>query len=332
MADAVFLQPAYLEKIVEAKTLRTWNTPILDMFFKRKKAAPEGFVRVPKEKGSYEDILAIVDRGSAIPASELKLGREYVTYDLKLFGDLKVLKPSDVRRYQEQLAGLTGDNYNKKRVEIANDIIGEYNRKVDLTREYMAGSALTGVIKDKDGNTIEEFDIPKDNDLGNQNISNGSVKIYKLLRAMVKRMREATNYSGAVGLILGENAYDKILDSEEYQTWAKNQQNALTAEEIANGVEGYMLNKKYPFLLADAKFYSNGSKSPFFDADSMILAPLEVFGEYYANIDTNKGSFSKIKHIDKFEVYNPDGEAIRLQCSSMPIVTLPNAIIKAKIS
>ena len=329
---STFLQPAYIETIINDVTQRDYSTPILDMFFKRKKSAPDGFVRVPKEVSDYQDILPLIERGSAITPSSIGGTKQWTTYELRTFGDLKVLKPYEIEKLKNQLAGLTGVTYAQKKVELVNDIIGEFNRKVDLTREYMAGSALTGTIKDKDGNTIETFDIPADNKLGTQNVSGGGVKIWELIRAMIKQMHKSTKYRGNVGFIIGENAYDKILASDEYQKWTANPANALTAEEIVRGVEGYMLNRKYPFLVADAKYYNNGTTGSFFNEDSLIIAPIGLFTEFYAPIATNKGVFSKIKHIDTFEMYNPDGTAYRLQSSAMPIVTLPNAIVSAVIS
>ena len=325
-----FLTPAYLETIVaEADKEKKYETPVLNMFFKRTKSAPEGFVKVPKEVFNYDDILPLLQRGAAIEASELNTARKYVNYELRLFGDMKILKPKDIKDMVQQLQGLTGVTYAKKKVELANSIVGEFNNKVNATREFMAASALLGSITDKDGNVIETFDIPNANKLGNQDVSGGTVKVYQLIRAMAKQMRKSTKYAGRVGILIGEAAYEKIQDTEEFQNWASSPANNLTAEDILMGVEGYMGNKRYPFLLADDFYYKAGSQVNFFNEDTILMAPVDAFAEFYASIETNDGNFSKLKHIDTFKQWNPDGTAYRLQSAAMPIVTLPNAIVSA---
>ena len=189
MATIDFLSPAYLETIVaEADKLKTYETPILNAFFKRQVSAPNGFVKVPKEVFNYDDILPLIQRGGAIQATELLTAREYTTYELKIFGDMKILSPKDIKDLVTQLENLTGVTYAQKKIELANQIIGEFNTKVNATREFMAGSAILGSITDKDGNTIETFDIPTANKLGAKVISDGTVKSYVLLRQMRKQM------------------------------------------------------------------------------------------------------------------------------------------------
>lgn len=333
MATIDFLSPAYLETIAkEADSMKKYETPILNMFFKRQVSAPNGFVKVPKEVFNYDDILPLIQRGGAIQASALNTSREYTTYELKSFGDMKVLSPRDIKDLVVQLENLTGTTYQAKKVELANQIVGEFNEKVNATREYMAGSAILGTIKDKDGNTIETFDIPVANQLGSQTVSDGTVKVYQLMRMMTKQMRKATKYKGGVGILIGEDAFETIQDTAEFQNWATNVANNLSAEDMAEGIEGFMGNKRYPFIVADDFYYSDGTQTQFFDADTIVVAPVDAFAEFYATIETNDGSFSKIKHVDSWEEKNPDGTAYRLQCSAMPIVTLPNAIVTATIA
>ena len=333
MATIDFLSPAYLETIVaEADATKKYETPILNAFFKRQVSAPNGFVKVPKEVFNYDDILPLIQRGGAIQATALNTAREYTTYELKMFGDMKILSPKDIKDLVSQLENLTGTTYAKKKVELANQVIGEFNEKVNATREYMAASAILGSIKDKDGNVIETFDIPTANKLGSKSVSDGTVKSYQLLREMRKQMRKATKYKGRVGLLIGEGAYETLQDTAEFQAWANSVANNLTVEDVQNGVEGYFGDKRYPFIVADDFYYKAGTQTQFFTTDSIVMAPVNAFAEFYGTIETNKGSFSKIKHVDEQEMWNPDGTAYRLQCGSMPIVTLPNAIVTATLA
>ena len=333
MATIDFLSPAYLETIVaEADTLTSYDTPVLNAFFKRQVSAPNGFVKVPKEIFNYDDILPLIQRGGAIQASELITARDYTTYELKMFGDMKILSPKDIKDLVTQLENLTGVTYVQKKIELANQIVGEFNTKVNATREFMACSAMLGDIKDNEGNTIETFDIPASNQLPDQLISDGTVKSYQLLRLMRKQMRKATKYKGRVALLIGEQAYETIQDTAEFQAWANSTANNLSVEDIQNGVEGYFGDSRYPFIVADEFYYAKGTQTQFFESNSIAMAPTDAFAEFYGTIDTNDGSFSKVKHIDEWEEKNPDGTAYRLQCGAMPIVTLPNGIVIATLT
>jgi len=332
MATIDFLTPAYLETIVrEADKKATYDMTVLKTFFKNSKYAENGFVKVPKEVFNYEDILPLINRGAGIEATGLDTSRQYTTYEIKLFGDMKILKPTDIKALVNQLQSLTGDTYKSKKVELAKSIVEEFNTKVNATREYMACSALLGSIKDKDGNVIETFDIPTANKLGTKTVSDGTVKTYQLMSMMKKQMKKSTKYRGAVALVLGEGAYETIQGTEEYQTWAALNVNNVSVEDNDSEISGYFGNKKFPFIVLDEFYYTGGSQVQFFSTNSIIMCPVGVFAEFYTSIETNKGSFAKLKHIDEYEVWNPDGTAYRLQCSAMPIVTLPNAIITADL-
>ena len=334
MATIDFLTPAYLAVITkEADEKSQYLTPALNMFFSQKIYTDNGFVKVPTEVFNYDDILPIINRGAGIEATELDTTRTYITYEMKLFGDMKILKPSDIATLVKQLSGLSGVTYQTKKVELANSILGEFNSKVNATREYMACNAVLGSIKDKDGNVIETFNIPTDNKLGNVKISDGTIKSYQLIREMEKQMKLATKYRGRVALAIGQEAYATIQDTAEYQAWAISSVNNVSVEDNAQGVMGYFGNKKYPFIVLDEFYYDKGTKKQFFTTDSIAMIPVKTFAEFYASIETNDGSFAVIKHIDVNEnQWNPDGSAYRLQCSAMPIVTLPNAIITATLT
>ena len=330
---AEFLSPAYLETIAtEADKLKSYETPVLNLFFKAKKFAPNGFVKVPKEVFNYDDILPLIKPGAAITSSELNMSRQYVTYELPMFGDMKILTPKDIRDYITQVAHLTGETFTQKKVEIATDIIGGFNDKVNATREYMACSALLGSIKDKDGNVIETFDIPAANKLGTKSVSDNTVLVSKLLRDMKTQMRKATKYKGRVACVLGSTAEEKIMASAEYKNWATGAASRnLTAEDQAMGITGY-LGGSIPYIVIDDFYYAEGVQTSFFSEASIVMAPVDAFAEFYRSIDTNDGEFATIKHVDEFDQHNPDGTAKRLQCGAMPIVTLPNAIVSATLS
>lgn len=325
-----FLTPAYLETAIkEADKLKQYETPALNLFFSRKTHAPNGFVKVPKEIFNYNDILPLVEKGAAIPQSELNISREYTTYHLKLFGDLKVLNPIDIKRALEQVAHLTGDTYASKRAEIANSIIEGFNNKVNATREFMACSALAGSIKDKDGNDIETFDIPAKNKIAETSIK--ATKLFLLLDDMRNKLKTATKYKGKVALVLGKEAHRTILESDEYQKWLDKGLTRFSAQESLTSVEGFLGSKDYPYILLDDEYMQKGVAKPFFNPKAMMMIPVGVFAEFYDSIETNEGSFAKLKHIDNFKQNNPDGIAFRLQSGSMPIVTLPNGIISTSI-
>lgn len=328
-----FLTPAYLATIVaEADKLKMAETPATNMFFSQKTYTDNGFVKVPKEVFNVDDLLPLVEPNSAIPATPIDMSREYTTYELKSFGDLKMYKPSEVAKFVEQVAHVTGDTKKAKRAEIANEIINTLNNKVNATREYMACSALLGSIKDNKGNVIETFNIPSANKLGAKKVSDDTVKVYKLLREMQTAMRTATKYKGSVALVLGQSAHEKLMDSPSFQRWMESPANNLSAEESLTGVEGFIGGKKFPFIILDDFYYDKGVAKNFFNPDTMLMAPTKIFAEFYGSIETNKGSFPQQKLIDTNEMWNPDGTAYRLQTRSMPIVTLPNGIITATLS
>lgn len=329
-----FLTPSYLEIVsAEINKEKKHSTPALNMFFKRKQYAESGFVKVPNEVFNVNDILPLIERGAKIEASALNTARTYTTYELKLFGDTNNLSVKDIEDLVKQLTGLKGITHTSKKSELARSIVEGMLNKVNATREFMACSAILGSIVDSEDNEIETFDIPAENKLGTKTISDGSVKSYQLLEAMKKQMRKATKYSGKVALAIGEDAYDVLQNTDEYQNWANRDANNISVEDIKNGVEGFFGNKKYPFILLDETYAKDSEGLNFFDTNSIVMCPVGVFAEFYTAINTRDGSFAKLFHLDVDKgKFNPDGDEYRVQCTAMPIVTLPNAIVTAQLN
>jgi len=325
------LDSGYLATITkEVLNEKKINTPILNTFFAKKEYVENGVVAVPKEVNSVDDLLPLIDPKAGIKNSGYDNKKGFNYYELKLFGDLKLVTPQDIETFKRELQNLDPVTYQAKKVEIVKRITDRMTTKVNATREYMAGSAVLGTIKDKDGNTIYTFDIPADNRLGDFKVSDDTKKPYEVLYALEKQSKRATKYRGKFGLIIGASAYEKLLKSPSYQKLVELGQKNL--QDTIDGIDGYF-GGKYPFILADETYTDKqGNKKPFFNEDSILLAPTQIFAEYYQAIVTNKGSFAKLFHLDTFEVTNPDGLNIRLQTSSMPIVTLPNGIVTATLS
>jgi hypothetical protein len=215
------------------------------------------------------------------------------------------------------------------KVEIVSQQMNRLIQKTNATREYMAGCAILGTIKDKDGNEIYNFSIPSDNKLGNKKVSDDTDKLSIVLYQLEQQIRNATRYNGGFGLIVGESAYEKILQSPSYQRIQERMQS--NAQQQADGVTNYLGNR--PLLIANSKYYDKtNNRKRFFNEDTLCMAPTDLFSEFYTHIATNDGEFREIVHIDTYKEYNPDGTVIRLQTASMPIPTLPNAIVTATLS
>ena len=325
------LQGGYLAPIAkEMMKTKQFETPILNTFFKKKVYVDNGVVAVPKEVTDVDDLLPLLNPTSGIKATSTEFKGEFNYYELKLFGDLKIVTPRDIENYKRQLQNLDPATYQAKKVEIVNGILDRHIQRVNATREYMAGSAVLGTIKDKDGNVIYTFDIPADNRLGDFKVSDDTVKPNQVIAKFKAQLKKATKYKGGVGIIIGASAYDKLLQSPSYQRYYE--RSLMNVEAQVNGIDGY-IDGKIPFILADDTYTDEkGNKKRFFNEDSFLMAPTQLFAEFYTAIITNKGSFAKQFHIDNYEMTNPDGLAVRLQTSSMPILTAPNGIIVGTLS
>ena len=325
------LQGGYLAPIAkEMMKTKQFETPILNTFFKKKVYVDNGVVAVPKEVKNVDDLLPLLNPTSGIKASSTEFHGDFNYYELKLFGDLKIITARDIENYKRQLQNLDPSSFQAKKVEIVNGILDRHIQRVNATREYMAGSAVLGTIRDKDGNIIYRFDIPADNRLGNFKVSDDTVKPNQVIAKFRNQLRKATKYKGGVGIIIGASAYDKLLQSPSYQRYYE--RSLMNVEAQVNGVDGY-IDGKIPFILADDTYTDKeGNKKSFFNEDSILIAPTQLFAEFYTAVITNKGSFAKQFHIDTYDMTNPDGNAIRLQTSSMPILTAPNGIVTATLS
>jgi len=324
--DAGYLTPIAKEIMATTK----FQTPILDTFFGKNVYVDNGVVAVPAEAKTEDDILPLVNNGGAIKSSELNLKGKLNYFELKTFGDLKIINASEIEGYKRQLQNLDPTTYQAKKIEIVNGIMDRMVQRTNATREFMAGSAILGKIKDKDGNTIYDFDIPSANKLGDFKVSDDTDKPNEVVYALQKQIRKATKYRGAVGMIIGASAYEKLLSSPSYQRYFERV--GMNVESQIAGVDGY-INGKVPFIVADEEYTDKeGNRKAFFDVDSVLLAPTQLFAEFYQGIVTNEGKFAKLFNIDKWEQKNPDGQAVRLQFGSMPIPTLPNSIVTATLS
>ena len=326
------LNSGYLDTVTNTliKQEAKVETPILNLFYNRKVYVDNGVVSVPVEAKTEDDILPLIDPAVGIKATSVNIQGKYNYYGLKTFGDLKILTAQEIEGYKRQLQNLDPTTYKAKKIEIVNSIMNRSIQRVNSTREYMAGSAILGKIKDKDGNTIYTFDIPADNKLGDYKVSDDTDKPYEVIYAMQKQIKKATKYRGNVGVIIGASAYEKLLQSPSYQRYYE--RSLMNVEATINGIDGY-INGKVPFIVADEEYTDKeGNKKYFFNEDSILMAPTKVFAEFYQGIITNKGKFAKLFHIDSWENNNPDGQAIRLQSASMPITTLPNGIVTATLS
>ncbi len=325
------LKGGYLAPIAkEMMRTKQFQTPILNTFFAKKIYVENGVVATPKEVKDTDDLLPLLNPTSGIKSSEVKLAGDFNYYELKLFGDLKIVTPKDIENYKRQLQNLDPTTFQAKKVEIVNGILDRHIQRVNATREYMAGSAVLGTIKDKDGNVIYNFNIPASNRLGDFKVSDDTKKPNQVIFALKAQMKKATKYSGQVGVIIGVSAYEKLLESPSYQRYYE--RSLMNVEAQLNGIDGY-INGKIPFIVADETYTDKaGNKKTFFNEDSILLAPTQLFAEFYTAIVTNQGSFAKLLHIDTYNQNNPDGTAIRLQTASMPIITASNSIVTATLS
>ena len=306
-----------------------YKTPILDAFFKRKEYVSNGVVAVPTEVSFADDLLSLINPEAGVPVGKLDYAGAYNYFALKHFGDAKLIKPNEIERIKRQLQNLSGENYSAMKVEIVSQQINRLIQKTNATREYMAGCAILGTIKDKDGNEIYNFGIPASNKLGTKKVSDDTDKLALVLNELEATIRNATRYMGGYGLVVGEGAYEKILQSPSYQR--VQERRMATAGQVVDGAIDYIGRR--PILLADKSYYDKSkTRNKFFDTDTIALAPTDLFSEFYTHIATNEGEFRELAHIDSFKQNNPDGTTTRLQTATMPIPTLPNAIATATLS
>ena len=330
MADLNILSSGYVATVgKELLSQGKRQTPILNTFFGKTEYVDNGVVAVPKEVTRADELLPLIKAGAGVPVEKLNYDGEWNYYALKTFGGAKLIKPDEIERFKRQLQNLTGQTYSAMKAQIITEKIQELINKALSTREYMAGSALLGNIKDKDGNVLYTFDIPAANKLGTKSVSDDTDKLSVVLYDLEKVIRKSTRYTGQFGIIAGEGAYEKILKSPSYQ---RIQERSLAnASENAAGVVDYI--GKRPLLIADSFYYDKtNTKKSFFNEDSIGLAPTSLFSTFYTHIATNDGEFRELDHIDTYDKKNPDGRVIRLQTSAMPLVTLANAISTATLS
>ena len=309
---------------------KQYQTPILNTFFKRKVYVKNDVVAVPKENGTYDDILPVINPRGAIPTSNSEWANMQMNYyELKTFGRIDTLTPQDIEDYRLQLQNLENAEYQAKKVEIVNNVMENTLNKVLATREFMASSAILGDVKDKDGNTLYTFNIPASNKLGNKKVSDDTDKLPVVIQTMINTAMKSTKYRGGFGFVIGQNALLKILESPSYNN-SQDYMGRGVMERVA-GVDGWLFGK-YPYIIANDWYYSANGKKSFFNEDTLELLPTELFAEFYGKVFTEEGSFAEIPHIDTFKQRNPDGTAIRTQFKSAPIVTLSNGIVTATLS
>lgn len=309
---------------------REYATPVLNTFFKRKVYTPNDVVVVPKEVTDYDDILPLIDKNGSVPVAKGEWGGEdYNYYVLQAFGEVKVVTAQEIEDYRKQLMNLEGVAYQAKKVEIVNRIMGRTIQKVNATRERMACQALSGKITDKNGNVLFTFDIPAANNLGTKALSTNGDGLAVTLQEMKNKAIEATNYRGGFGYVVGRNALLKIMKNDDFKSAMSYA--GVGANDQTQIVSGWFFGNE-PYVVANDWFYSKTGKKQFFNDDTLMLAPIDAFGEFYGNVFTKDGAHAEIPYIDTYDINNPDGLAIRTQVKTAPIVTVPNGIVTATIS
>ncbi len=331
MADLQILDAGYLAPI--SKQLlqgKEYATPVLNTFFRTKVYTQNDIVAVPKEVNDFDDILPLITEGASIPVAKGEWGGEsYNYYKLEAFGEVKLVTPKDIEDYRRQLQNLEGVNYQAKKIEIVNQILGRTLQKVNATRERMACQALSGNVTDKDGNTLFTFTIPAENNIGTKALSTNGDGLAVTLQEMRNQVIKATKYRGRFGYVIGREALLKIMKNDDFKSAMSYA--GVGANDQTQIVSGWFFGNE-PYIVANDWFYSKGQKKQFFNDDTLLIAPIDAFGEFYGNVFTAEGAFAEIPHIDTYTQRNPDGIAIRTQFKSAPIVTLPNGIVTATIS
>lgn len=331
MGNLQILDAGYLAPI--AKELlqgKQYATPVLNTFFRTKIYTKNDVVAVPKEVNDFDDILPLITDGASIPVAKGEWGGEsYNYYQLKTFGEIKLVTPNDIDNYRKQLQNLENVVYQAKKVEIVNQILGRTLQKVNATRERMACQALSGNVTDKDGNTLFTFNIPSANNLGTKALSTNGDSLAVTLQELRNKVIEATKYRGRFGYVIGREALIKIMKNDDFKSAMSYA--GVGANDQTQIVSGWFFGNE-PYIVANDWFYNKGVKKQFFNDDTLLIAPIDAFGEFYGDVFTAEGAFQEIPHIDTYTQRNPDGTAIRTQFKSAPIVTIPNAIATATIS
>jgi len=331
MSNLQILDPGYLAPISkEILRGKQYQAPVLNTFFKRKVFTKNDVVAVPREVTDYDDILPLITEGAAIPVSKGEWGGEtYDYYQLKAFGEIKLVTPYDIEMYRKQLQNLDGASFQAKKVEIVNQLMDRTLNKVIATRERMACQAMSGNVTDKDGNTLFTFSIPAANNLGTKDISSNGDGLAVTLQAMKNQVIAATKYRGRFGYVIGREALLKIMKNDDFKSAMAYA--GVGANDQTNMVSGWFFGKE-PYVVANDWFYTKTGKKQFFNDDTLLVAPIDAFAEFYGNVFTEEGAFAEIPHIDTYKQRNPDGTAIRTQFKSAPIVTLPNGIVTVTVN
>jgi len=312
--------------------MRPVKTPVLDKVFSRKKRQLSSAF-MWDIKSSDEQLLGNISVSA--PASVTnKTGRKTITCKAPRFAEKRDINAEDldaVRGFGEEV----GPELIKERMA---DEQFDMRTDIDRTREYQAVKALSGVVVDKDGNTIVDYNLPaaqKPVLTGTALWTDAASDPVKNIRAWKKYIADRMSVTTFTSFC-GSGVMDAMLNNANLRDLLK----YIKGDQLANqgrigNLAGVEIEEYFGTYKDEAGTRQQMIANNIFalvglapDATAELYAPV---ADLKAKGGVGKGVKADIFFSKSWETEDPSARWVKVESRPLPVIFRPEFVIYAQV-